>query len=98
MRRIRWRAGRARADIEHNERMAEALLNDPATDDYVVALDVVGFKIVAQSPALASERWPLLGRVPLVPDWAISVADQERDVRHAQRIAAEQRQPSDEYA
>ena len=77
-----------RADREHNEKLAEAILSDPAADNYAIACDLVGWRLTPQSPVLAGERWPLLSRLPLCPSWCMPVAEQGADVRRGQAMAA----------
>jgi hypothetical protein len=85
--RVNWRrprVGHERADTDHNEMLAERLLSDPATDDYVIAFGVLGWRLVGPH----GERWPMQMRTVLIPDWAVSVAEQDADVRRCQAVAA----------
>ena len=74
-------SGRAarRVAEQSRERLAEALLQSVEADDYVVAFDIIGWQLVPQDGH--AERWPLVGRAPLTPSWALSLAEQERIVR-----------------
>jgi hypothetical protein len=88
MQRVQWRTvrpGHERSDREHNERLAERLLSDPATDDYVIAFGVLNWRLVGPS----GERWPMIERTVLVPDWCISIAEQDRDARRGAAIVAD---------
>ncbi len=87
-RRVRIGSEHERADRQFNEELAERLLSDPAADDFCVAVDLCGWQLTPQSPQLAGEKWPLVGSAPLCPDWAMSVAEQERDIRKSIAIAA----------
>ncbi len=97
MARVPWRPVRAgtafeREDREHNERLAEELLCGAGADDFVIAVSLVGWRLVPRNPALAAEKWPMLTRSPLTPDWAVSVAEQERDLQRSVAVTSA-RQP-----
>jgi hypothetical protein len=78
-----------RQDREANERLAETLLSRPGADDYAVALDQIGFKIVPQSRWLANERWLMNGDPVLCPQWATGAHDQEIEINaHRHRLDA----------
>jgi hypothetical protein len=86
--RPRWRKvrqGHEREDIEHNERLAEALLTSSVAGDLCLALDALGYRIVRQDGR--AERWSLLTHKPVCPSWCTSVAEQQADVRRGKAIA-----------
>jgi hypothetical protein len=92
MARVRWRVVRAgfeKQDLAFNESLAERLLAGEAADDFAIALDQCGFKIVPQSPALASEKWPLTCRDVLVPSWCVSVAESDAQARAGAHVACD---------
>jgi hypothetical protein len=78
------RQGHERSDREHNERLAERLLSDPATDDYLIAFDQLGWRLVGPN----GERWPMVSREVLTPSWCISVAEAERDAYRGASVVA----------
>jgi hypothetical protein len=84
--RVMWRSVvRTREDRAHNERLAERLLVDEATDDYVIAFGVLGWRLSGPN----AERWPMIARTVLVPSWCISIAEQDRDARRGAAVVAE---------
>jgi hypothetical protein len=93
MRRPAWRPVRIgteheKADRDHNERLAEALLCAAAADDFAIAVDLVGWQLVPQDATLAGDKWPLLERKPLVPQWCKPITEQDRDVQRDLAVAA----------
>jgi hypothetical protein len=88
MQRVQWRQprrGHEREDIAHNEMLAERLLSDPTCDDFAIALDQIGFRIVGSN----DERWVMLDRRVLTPSWAVSVDQAERDAKRGAAVVAE---------
>jgi hypothetical protein len=84
--RVHWRRVRVgtvheKADRDHNERLAEAVLTDPVTDCVAVALDLCGWQIAPRDGR--PEPWPLHQNSALVPDWCISITAQETAISRA---------------
>jgi hypothetical protein len=95
MQRVQWqkvREGHEAEDRRRNETLAERVLSDPACDDFCIALDQVGFRIVGPN----GEKWTMLDRRMLTPSWAVSVDEAERDARAGAAVAveAERRRPA----
>jgi hypothetical protein len=88
----RTREGHEKEDRAFNEHLGDKLLCNEAVDDFVIAWGVLGWKLIGPN----GERWPMLCRCVLVPSWAISVAEQDRDARAGAAIAVdiERRRPS----
>lgn len=74
------RAGFEQADRAYNSRLAERLLCSALADDFAIALDQIGFKIVPLDGH--ADRWPLTEAAPpsLCPTWCVSVRKQERAI------------------
>jgi hypothetical protein len=54
---VRWRkrrVGHEREDHEYNLALAERLLNSRLADDFVIAVDQVGWRLVPRSPAVVA--------------------------------------------
>jgi hypothetical protein len=91
MTRARWRQvrqGHEKEDRAYNEDLAEKLLSDPAIDDIVIGLGLTGWKLVGP----CGERWPMAERTVLVPSWAVTVAEQARDVRRCLDVVGDRHQ------
>ena len=69
-----------KSDIEYNSKLAERLLCSAFADDFAIALDLVGFKIVPLAGPLY--RWALTEAVPasLCPSWCVNVREQEATI------------------
>jgi hypothetical protein len=86
--RVRWRTirkGHEKEDQAFNEHQAEKLLSDPAVDDLVIGFGLLGWRLVGPQ----GEKWPMQERTVLVPSWAATVAEQDRDARRGAAIAVE---------
>jgi hypothetical protein len=86
MAQVRWRPireGHEKEDRAYNENLADKLLSDPKIDDTIIALGLLGWKLTGPG----SERWPMVERTVLVPSWALSVAEQDREALRGARIA-----------
>jgi hypothetical protein len=73
MSRVHWRRGDHRRNLEQ----AERLLADPMVDDVIIALDLIGWRLVGPS---SDDRWPMLKCSALTPSWALSVNAQEKAI------------------
>jgi hypothetical protein len=83
MARWAWRAVTTGSPTEQldrafNERLAERLLCSAFADDFAIALNLVGFKIVPLAGPLYP--WPMTEAVPpsLCPSWCMNVKEQQR--------------------
>jgi hypothetical protein len=88
MPRTRWRTvreGHEKEDRAYNEDLAEKLLSDPAVDDMVIGFGVLGWRLVGPQ----GEKWPMQERTVLVPSWAVTVAEADRDARRGAAVVAE---------
>jgi hypothetical protein len=81
----RPRVGHEREDIERNVALAERLLSDPASDDFIIALGVLQWRVLGPN----GEQWIMLARTILTPSWAVSVAEAERDAYQGAHVAAD---------
>jgi hypothetical protein len=88
MTRVRWRPireGHLKEDRAYNENLADKLLSDPAMDDIVIALGLLSWKLTGPD----GEKWPMVERTVLVPPWALSVVEQDREARNGLAVVAE---------
>jgi hypothetical protein len=93
--RARWRPvreGHEKEDRAFNEALADRLLADPAIDDVVIAFGLLNWRLIGPD----GEKWPMAERTVCVPDWAVSVSEQDRDARRGAAIAVaiDRRRPS----
>jgi hypothetical protein len=64
-RRIRTDTAYEKADREHNIAMAERLLSTGLADDFIIAFDILGWKLIPG--ARIAGRWPATARRSSVP-------------------------------
>jgi hypothetical protein len=88
MTRARWRTvreGHEKEDRAYNEDLAEKPLSGPGIDDVVIGLGLLGWRLVGPQ----GEKWPMQERTVLVPSWAATVAEQDREARRGAAVVAE---------
>jgi hypothetical protein len=86
--RVPWRkprSGHEKEDQAHNEHLAERLLSDPATDDYIIAFGVLDWCVLGPH----GERWMMHERRVLTPSWAQSVVEAERAAYAGAHVVAD---------
>jgi hypothetical protein len=59
------------------------LLSGRFSDDFVIAVDQIGWQLTPKSPALTGERCAMVEGTPLCPSWAMSFSEQEHAIRRS---------------